>query len=279
MFYASVLDWRTRKVGNSSWIGLSVLGLVLLPIQIWTDDQPLEYLLILMPVLAILADVYWDVEEGTVLARLAPAAKYALAIVSIVIIGYLWFDEPYFQHLLAMPIMMLFVVGMYMLDIIRGGADAKALLALSILFPFYPSIGSIPLFEANSETAEILFPFSFVILITAAIIVAFFPIGFAVKSLSAGEFEFPQGLLGYKMNVEDIGSGHVWLMERIEDGKHVAYTRPKAEEDLKKEIGLLSEAGYKRVWVTPKIPFLIPMSAALVFSAIFGNILLVFFQI
>ena len=279
MAYASVLDWRTRRIGNVYWIGISVLGLVLMPIQLLIDDQPMEYLLVLTPIFMILADVYWDAGEGTALAKLVPAIKYAVAIVAIVLLGYLWFNEPYFQHLLAVPVMMLFIVLMYMLDIIRGGADAKALLALSVLFPFYPAIGSLPIIEADNDAAEILFPFSFVILLTAAIIVAFFPLGFTVKNLSNREFRLPQGLLGYRMDAENIKGRHVWLMERIEGGRHKTYTRPEPDEDLEKEVGLLAGAGFKRIWVTPKIPFIIPMLAALVFSAVLGNILLVFFQI
>ena len=276
--YASLLDWRTRRIGNVYWIGLSVFGLVLIPLQVGIDDEPMEYLLVLIPILAILSDVYWDAGDNTVLAKSAPAVKYVIAVVTVIALGYVWLDEDYFQHLLAVPVMMLFIVLMYMLDIIRGGADAKALIALSILFPLYPAIDSLPLILSESETGEILFPFAFVILLTAAIIVAFFPLGFLVKNLSAGEFGFPQGLLGYKMNAADLKGRHVWLMERIEDGKHRTYTRPRAGEDIEKEVRLLAEAGHKRIWVTPKVPFIIPMLAGLVFSTIVGNILLLLFE-
>jgi len=279
MSYASLLDWRTRRIDNVYWIGLSILALALIPIQLWIDDQPMEYLLVLIPIFLILADVYWDAEEGTTLARLAPAMKYTVAIVAIALLGYLWLNEAYFQHLLAVPMMMLFIVLMYMLDIVRGGADAKALLALSILFPFYPAIGSLPMFEAANDTTEILFPFPFIILVTAAIIVAFFPLGFMIRNLSNHELRFPQGLLGYKMDAEDIKGRHVWLMERIEGGKHRTYTRPRADEDIEKEVGLLVGADFKRIWVTPKIPFIVPMLVALVFSSVVGNMLLVFFRV
>ena len=277
--YASILDWRTRRIGNVYWIGLSVLGLILIPIQLLVDDQPIEYSLVLLPILAILSDVYWDAGEGTPLAKIVPALKYVIAIVATIVLGYAWLGEPYFQHLLAVPLMMLFVVLMYMLDVIRGGADAKAMLALSVLFPFYPEISSVPLIGIESEASDVFFPFSFVVLVTAAIVVAFFPLGFAAKNLSAHEFKFPQGLLGYKMNADSIEGKHVWLMERIDGSTHTIYTRPKPNEDLKKEVKLLVDAGVNRIWVTPKIPFIIPMLAALVFSTIVGNILLLVIQI
>jgi len=174
---------------------------------------------------------------------------------------------------------MLFVVIMYMLDLIRGGADAKALLSLAILFPFHPDLGSFPILQSDNASAEILFPFSFVVLVTAAIVVAFFPLGFLAKNALAGEFRSPQGFLGYRLNADDFKGRHVWLMERMEQGTHRFYTRPRNDEDLEKEAKLLLENGYKRVWVTPKIPFIIPMLVALVFSTLVGNILLLLFQI
>lgn len=139
--YASVLDWRTRRVPNTYWIALSLVGLVLIPIQLRVDDADYKFLLIIVPILVILSDVYWSSEEEGSLAKYMPVAKYAVAVVAIIALAYLWGTDEYFQHFIAVPIMMLLIVAMYMLDIIRGGADAKALLSLSILFPFYPVLG------------------------------------------------------------------------------------------------------------------------------------------
>jgi len=277
--YASLLDWRTRRIGNIFWIGLSAVALVLIPAQLWIDDQPMEYALVLIPILVVLSDVYWDTGESSALSKLAPLLKYTVAIIAVMLLGYAWLEEAYFQHYLAIPVIMMFFVLLYMLDFIRGGADAKALLALSILFPLYPVIGSLPMIRAETAAAETLFPFSFVVLVTAAIIVAFFPLGFVIKNLSAGEFKSPQGLLGYKIDASSIKGRHVWLMERIEGGTHKTYTRPKAEENLVKEVELLVASGYKRIWVTPKVPFIIPMLAALIFSAVVGNILFLLFRV
>lgn len=277
--YASILDWRTRRVNNIYWIAMACLGLLLIPVQLATDKEPLKYALVLAPILAILSDIYWDLPEQSKIAKVAPALKYALAIALVVVLGYLWIDQEYFQHLLAVPVLMLFIVLMYMLDVVRGGADAKALIALSILFPFQPTFGSLPLLRPETVTAGILFPFAFVVLINAAIIVALFPIGYLLKNLAAREYRFPYGLLGYKMDVDVLKGKHVWLMENMEDGKHRLHVRPRGKEDLDKEATLLGAAGHKRVWVTPKIPFIIPIAASLVLTTIFGNFLLALFQL
>lgn len=277
--YASFLDLRTRKVPNVYWIGLGVAGLGLILVQLYVDDMPIEYLLVFVPILAILADVHLGSEEETTRAKLTTFGKYALALGSILALAYQYGGDEYFQHLLAIPIIMLFVVVMYMLDIVRGGADAKALISLSILFPFYPAFGSLPFIHGETSAAETLLPFSFSILVNAAIIVALTPLVFLARNLSRKEFAFPLGLLGYKLDTAEIANKHVWLMESIMDGKLVTHVRPRKQEDQKADIELLASSGYKRVWVTPKIPFILPMLVSLILTTVVGNILLFIFPI
>ena len=277
--YASFLDLRTRKVPNLYWIGLGVAGLGLILVQLYVDDMPIEYLLVFVPILAILADVYLGSEEETTRAKLTTFGKYALALGSILALAYQYGGDEYFQHLLAIPIIMLFVVVMYMLDIVRGGADAKALISLSILFPFYPAFGSLPFIHGETSAAETLLPFSFSILVNAAIIVALTPLVFLARNLSRKEFAFPLGLLGYKLDTAEIANKHVWLMESIMDGKLVTHVRPRKQEDQKADIELLASSGYKRVWVTPKIPFILPMLVSLILTTVVGNILLLKYPI
>ena len=277
--YASVLDWKTRKVPNAIWIVLTAVALILLPVQILADEQDLEFLLVIIPIIAILSDVYWDAPGDGTAARMVPYIKYAIALLSLVALGLILPWDTYGQHLLGVPVMMLAIVVMYMLDIIRGGADAKALLALSALFPFHPSLGDFPLIRGDTDAAEILLPFAFVILVNAAIIVALTPLGFLTRNLRAGDSRFPQMFLGYRMDINDVEHKHVWLMEKMQEGRHVLSARPQRDEDLKQNIEELVKAGHARVWVTPKIPFIIPITMSLVLSVLLGNILLLFFPI
>lgn len=264
---------------NYYWIGLAVAGLGFILVQLMADEKPIEYLLVFVPILAILADVYLGSEEETTRAKLTTFGKYALALGSTLVLAYQYGGDEYFQHLLAIPIIMLFVVVMYMLDIVRGGADAKALISLSILFPFYPAFGSLPFIHGGTSAAETLLPFSFSILVNAAIIVALTPLVFLARNLSRKEFAFPFGLLGYKLDTAEIANKHVWLMESIMDGKLVTHVRPRKQEDQKADIELLASSGYKRVWVTPKIPFIVPMLVSLILTTVVGNVLLLIFPI
>jgi len=277
---AAVLDIRTRKVGNSSWILMAVFGLVLLPVQLAVDNAPWEYLLVVVPILAILADVYFEGAPESLAEKYGPVLKYAIAVISVIIIGYLWGSHPYFQHLLAVPVMMLAVVALYMFDLIRGGADAKAFISLSVLFPFYPVVGGLPIVAGSTELSTVVFPFAFTVLVNAAIIVAVIvPLAFLVRNAVAGDLRFPNALFGRRIGVDLIDGNRFWLMERIEHGKHVYYSRPRRNEDLGKELDLLKSAGVNRVWVTPKIPFMVPILASLVASAIVGNFLSLLFPL
>lgn len=272
LWYASVLDWRTRRVPNPLWILLSLVGMVLIGVQVIADEAQLGFALVLIPIGVILTDVYLDTEDsrrGTLISW----SKYAVAVASILVLGYTFIDHAYFQHLMAVPVMMLVIVALYFFDVIRGGADAKALLSLSILFPFYPSFGGFPVIDQTwTPTFDVLFPFAFVVLFTAAIIVAFAPLGFLAINISRREYRFPQAFLGYRMNHEDLKGRHYWLMERMEDGQHVFYSRPRQEEDLDSEVERLVRAGHTRLWVTAKIPFIIPMLAGVIVSTVFGNV-------
>ena len=271
--YCSVLDLRTRRVPNPYWIGLSLVGMAFLVARVLADEEDPAYLLVLIPVSAILADVYMESEGDSLLARSAPFLKYGIAVISIAALAYMWGGERYFQHLLAVPIVMLIVVVLYATDVLRGGADAKALIALAIMFPFYPHFGDFPLVDQGTPELEVIIPFTISVLVIASVIVAVLPLFFLAKNVAAREFEYPQGFLGYKMDHSDIAGKHVWLMERVENGRLVKYARPRQDEDLQKEVDQLVKIGESRIWITPKLPFIVPITVSLAISAIMGGIL------
>jgi preflagellin peptidase FlaK len=266
-------------VGNSFWILLSALGLTMLVAQLIVDEQRFEYVFVLVPVLLVLADIFLELRVDDRKARYLAILEYAAAVTATVVLALEYGSDQYFQHFLGVPVMMMFIVGLYMMDAIRGGADAKALVSLSILFPFYPVVGSLPFIEAESIDAEIMFPFTFAVLVTAAILVALTPLGFLLTNATKRHFRFPQMFLGYRGDVDKLGNKHFWLMERMVDGRHVHYAKPKREENLADELVKLKAAGHTSVWVTPKIPFIVPILLAVLVCAVVGNPLLLIFNL
>jgi hypothetical protein len=79
-------------------------------------------------------------------------------------------------------------------------------------------------------------------------------------------------LFGVRMDVEEAKSKHVWPMEKVVDGQIRTALFPRADDEGDWES--LRAAGVERPWVTPKVPFLIPMTLAIPFSLLAGNLLL-----
>jgi prepilin signal peptidase PulO-like enzyme (type II secretory pathway) len=49
---------------------------------------------------------------------------------------------------------------------------------------------------------------------------------------------------------------------------------PKEDEEENAILDALQQAGVEKIWVTPKIPFLIPITISIVFSAVVGNVIM-----
>ncbi len=61
-------------------------------------------------------------------------------------------------------------------------------------------------------------------------------------------------------------------MERVADGKVRTVLFPRPDDEI--DWDALQAAGVDRPWGTPKVPFLVPLTLAVPFSLLMGNILL-----
>ena len=288
MSYAAVLDWRTRRVANWVWMLMGALGMAILAIDMLQTDNSIgitgdiaPYFLIFIPILAMYIEPFreWGYEvKGidmvTVMLGLAGFAG-ALALISME-----GFTRPVIV-LLTIPIMMFIFILFYHTGLIHGGADAKAFIVLAILFPVYPIIQNLPLIEYPVniiENIQLTYPFTFLILMNAAIIsVLVVSLSLFIKNLARGDRGFPEMFMGYMMDIHDIPKSFVWPMEKIIDGEHVLVLKPRRSDDVKAELAALKEQGLTRIWVNPKIPFIIPMLLGIIFSVVIGNLMVLFF--
>src|SRR5436309_15263360 len=72
-----------------------------------------------------------------------------------------------------MPVMLVLYQLMLRARLLAGGADAKCLMALTLLVPTYPNASPFPVFTADPRVQpafQALFPFSFVVLVNAAVL-------------------------------------------------------------------------------------------------------------
>jgi preflagellin peptidase FlaK len=276
--YASYTDLKTRRVKNQVWMLMGFTGGVFLLLQLFLDKRGWEYYLILVPVSILYASMF--IEQEPLYDKDTKAINFklfGLYIIGILVILYQLFalyGETYFYKLLAIPILIIFFFVLYQLRILHGGADAKAMMAIAILMPFYPNFFNFPIIQLSPEkvasTMELFFPFAFLVLMNSVLFVIWAFLAFLVYNTAKRDFGFPEMLLGYKMDIGEVERKYVWSMERIVEGEKVMVLFPKRNDDDSLE--KLKELGVKRIWVTPKIPFILFLTFGFVISAFIGNL-------
>lgn len=266
MVPACISDWRKREASDIYWLMMGGSGIVFLvladhgtlPLRLSVaagsalmlydmtarkDIKPTEQLLIY---------------SATALLMALPAAAGGSGIMAA-----------------AVPISATYVLMnvLYYTGLLPGGADAKCLISMGIMFQHYPAMDVFPLIRpaAAMDDAYMLFSVSVLLL---ALIFAVLPMLIFLLSvnLRRGEKGW-MALRAYRMDADKIPGSHVWLVQDVVDGT-VVMARGAADDP--RALERLTAAGETRIWVTPKIPFLIPIFAGFVFIAVIGNPLFIF---
>ncbi len=264
MLIASRQDWRERMADDIHWAVMGLTGLAFMALHVAMEGLRWEYYLIIIATAVLFLDIFWD-NDG--MGRALTMSPYAFALILLgAAIGVIGLDGMRYELLSPFILYWIFVL-LYMFDIIKGGADAKCLIALALLFPLYPGLWALPLLGLPVELAQLLLPFPLMVLFLASVLsIAILPY-FLVRNIVRGDIRFPQSLLGTRIPMDNAEKGHYWPMERVrEDGGVEIRSSPQGEG-----FEALRQAGAEMVWVTPKIPLLIPMTAALLILIVLGN--------
>lgn len=146
-----------------------------------------------------------------------------------------------------------------------GGADAKGLIVLSILAPWPPASASYAIQPALDALAN------------GALFMLLAPIVFLLVNLTRGHVSLPAALLGTRTTLEAARRSHVWPMQVVAPdapgGLRWRFWQ-RLGGDLAREYHALERAGVQRVWVTPKVPFLVPVAAGWAVAWWQGNLVL-----
>jgi len=277
LLLASRSDWKTRMASDSFWIVLGGFGILFLALKMTSDGVSLLYLLFLVPLAVIFFDTFWDrkgmFEDGM---NPVPIGLYLAAFVILgALVGMFW-QSAYLWELMTILVMFAIIIFLYQFNMIKGGADAKALLALSIVFPVYPVIDSLPLISIPVDVAQYAFPFSLLILFNAALLTIVVPIGMFFYNLARGSRKLPVMFFGYRMTVSEARKKFVWPLEYVVEGGRKLTLFPKTMDSYEEVYDALEKSGADTIWVTPKMPFLIPMTISILFSSVVGNIIFLF---
>jgi len=281
---ASVQDWRTRLVSDRIWVALGSVGLALIAAEAFLTGLPPEHLLILVPAAVLFYTTFYGeellTEEGWHF-RPVRIGLFAAAAGALVLEGYLLVPRSganalLFFRDLTIPAMILLGLGFYMTGLLHGGADLKALMAITLITPLYPALAGLPLTPMDPRLApalETLFPFSLAVLTNAALLFVVSPIAMVAVNVRRGTVRFPHALFGYLVPIDRVPR-FAWLMERMEGGRRRHQLLPRRTDDRRETLDGLLAAGAKDVWVIPQIPFIIPMTIGFVVGFVFGNVLL-----
>jgi len=171
------------------------------------------------------------------------------------------------MYLIFIPIMVGLMYLFFQLRLIFGGADAKAIMALAILTPLFPFQTS-QTFPLHTSPM----PFSWVIFSNSILLFLFIPLSLFIINIVKRNIQFPHCFVGYKVTIEKAKETFVWPLERIVKGK-LRFSYVPHAFDASGQLALFEKKGYKEIWVTPKIPFMIPLLAGFITAFFVGDIL------
>ncbi len=162
-----------------------------------------------------------------------------------------------------------------------GGADAKCLIAISVLIPLQPDFALV-------YSQLLLFPFAITTLLNAAIISLCVPLGLFVYNLLTLSREELKGnlgsaFIGYKSRIEalsDKAAKHTRLVHLYEeeesDLKRVfVFGGVEIDTEVVEELKRYHAQGKigDKVWVTPELPFILFITAGFFTALLFGNLI------
>ncbi len=160
-----------------------------------------------------------------------------------------------------------------------GGADAKSLIVISIILPSYPAFHAFGFdFPLNRPLIDM---FSFGILGNAVLLTIVVPLGLAVYNISRMGLHIDNPLyifIGYKSKISDLADKHIKLIQSLEEENGLVKFRfrrggVEINEDVISDLRALSEKGLIKdeVWVTPGLPFMIPITLGFFVAVFFGD--------
>lgn len=203
--------------------------------------------------------------------RRAPDACWlVVAGVGVVLLALDWALTPMFWtvHQAALVtaalVLVMAIVG-YLTGLIAGGADAKALASLAVLAP-------VPLGAAWQLPLASPLPLVLTSLTNGLILALVVPVMLLAWNLLHADVDGARTLLGFKTHLESVDLRVAWPLEYVdEDGEHVVVATPRGVPRDAFDPATMAEHGHERVWVTPKVPFLVPLWLGFVIAVLLGD--------
>ena len=260
---ASAEDLKTRTVRNVHWVIIGSAGVIVHILVSMINGNILSVL----PITAISVIILYEILGKSDYSVITNIVFIGSLIVFIVLSCRLAASDAEFYTALSVPVFSVIFLIMYCTGLLKGGADAKCMISLTIAFPAYPIFSIFPIFKPSDGLISFVFSFPLAILFHALILTMLMVVPFLyinIKNGNTGRLMFS----GYVTNIEKARTSHVWPMHDVNNGRLV---RVSAVNDAEEIYGRLKEHGETDIWVTPKIPFVVPITISFLITVIAGN--------
>ncbi len=191
-------------------------------------------------------------------------------------LGMLWW-----RTVSVMAVVLLIDVA-WRLRLLHGGADAKALMWVSLLFPGWAAV-PLPM-NGMGEEALVALPVSIALLIWGGLAFLFIPFFMLALNFKRGSVRRLGDLRlawhASMMSIDDVAQRHVWLltatMQLPTGERHVVHStraprKTPTVEELNTHLAELRELGVDEVWVSHKMPLLVFLFPAVLPLVLFGD--------
>ena len=274
--YGAWADWRTRRVANRTWMLAGGAALLLLAADLWRARDPWPNTALVAASAVLFYNAFIDEYEFDARLRWGWRGAQALGVAAFA--GAVWAsdydgwtaDGNRRLHLAAVPVLMAMMFAFYYLGLMAGGADAKGVMTVALVMPFYPALRD-GLWVASDDWS---LPFPWVVFMNSLLCYLVIPQVLLAWNVAHRDLERPwlQALIGYRLSLTEARARFVWPMQQVVGDRVVltAFVRRGARED--EQWDALAEAGVTRPWVTPKTPYLIPLLLAFVLTVFVGDV-------
>ena len=276
--YGSWSDFKTRRVSNLVWIYGGILGSLLLIYEVYSFWE--NYGVYVWALLFATFNLFFNsfVDEYVLdknQAILWKSSQYIAILCSV----YFFFsldsnDIPKNNYqlidLISIPFLMILMYVWFYFGPTIGGADVKAIMAISLITPFTFTLSDTSLTAFDTRG----FPYPFVIFMNSLLLYLLIPFSLAIYNIFKGNLESPffQIFFGTKMELSKARESFVWPMQQVIGEKvvMVAFVKHKLNSD--KEWNKLENKGISNPWITFKVPYIIPLALSFIITAFFGDI-------
>ena len=282
----SIMDIRTRRIRDATWTVMILACIPLLAWEMWlkgADQNPVSLISLMLPVGGMLFILFGYPEPAKALKGSREDILFSviyLACIAGPVIAFIAGDRGLIGPVLISFVFMILYFVLYQVPIagtriIHGGADAKCLMALAAVFPWYVrnipyQIG--PFYEILGDFSQFgtIFNIHLSVLFNGAVLATLvLVIVLPVMNIIRGDFKIPRMFTAYRMSTDKIVGRHVWVI--------LEHKKKKKVEPTEKVQRRLIEIGMEKVWVTPKIPFILYLFLGFLIQMIVGNLVAILF--